>query len=136
MLGYLSDPVHKYPSIFGKGGPITEFLTEYPYFLPCFTAAVIASIGWIAGFLFLEESLVRTKEIKATEEDRMVNETQPLVENVNETGSYETFNGSNQSAAKSSINGAVLAVCFTYALIAYQMVFYDGRKMIMQENVC
>lgn len=32
-----------------------QFLKDYPYFLPCFIAFVIAIIGVFLGFIFLEE---------------------------------------------------------------------------------
>lgn len=50
--GTFSHPASKYPEIFGY-----QFLKDYPYFLPCFIASVIALIGVFLGFLFLEETL-------------------------------------------------------------------------------
>ncbi|KAG1759337.1 hypothetical protein EDD22DRAFT_782666, partial [Suillus occidentalis] len=49
--GTFSHPASKYPKIFEY-----QFLKDYPYFLPCFIAFVIAIIiGVFLGFLFLEE---------------------------------------------------------------------------------
>ncbi|KAG2752160.1 MFS general substrate transporter [Suillus brevipes Sb2] len=50
--GTFSHPASKYPKIFGY-----QFLKDYPYFLPCFIAFVIAIIGVFLGFIFLEETL-------------------------------------------------------------------------------
>lgn len=50
--GTFSHPASKYPKILGY-----QFLKNYPYFLPCFIASVIAIIGVFLGFLFLEETL-------------------------------------------------------------------------------
>ena len=130
----MSEPVRKYPNVFGRGGPITDFLTEFPYFLPCFAASCIASIGWIAGFLFLEETLIRKNQMQVAQNE----EQQGLLTN-SEEGSedYQTFDGqanSNQSNKKQSsatfrdvLTPAVVGVCVTYGLAAYQNVFYDGK---------
>ncbi|KAI8144443.1 major facilitator superfamily domain-containing protein [Fennellomyces sp. T-0311] len=124
--GYLSEPVRKYPGVFGRGGPITDFLTEYPYFLPCFAASIIAMIGWIAGFLFLEETLVRKKVAQVTEEgERLLNGEGEGQE------SYQTFSSQSNTDPKPSasfreaLTPAVIAICVTYGLVAYQCVFYD-----------
>ncbi|KAI9249171.1 major facilitator superfamily domain-containing protein [Phascolomyces articulosus] len=130
--GYLSDPVRKYPGVFGRGGPITDFLTEFPYFLPCFVAAIIALIGWIAGFLFLEETLVR-KKVGHTGQDE---EQESLLNNNNneESEDYQTFGSDDSNNKKKQpsfatlhdvLTPAVIAVCVTYGLAAYQNVFYD-----------
>ncbi|KAG1749005.1 major facilitator superfamily domain-containing protein [Suillus paluster] len=57
--GTFSHPASKYPEIFGY-----QFLKDYPYFLPCFIASVIALVGVFLGFLFLDETLPskRTRE--------------------------------------------------------------------------
>ncbi|KAG8217332.1 major facilitator superfamily domain-containing protein [Butyriboletus roseoflavus] len=50
--GSFSHPADKYPQFFDH-----EFWREYPYFLPCLIAAIIAITGVILGFAFLEETL-------------------------------------------------------------------------------
>ncbi|KAN0075327.1 Major facilitator superfamily domain containing protein [Tylopilus felleus] len=50
--GSFSHPADKYPLFFDNG-----FWREYPYFLPCLAAAIIALIGVALGFAFLEETL-------------------------------------------------------------------------------
>lgn len=53
--GLLVDPVKQYPKIFGGN----HFLTEFPYFLPCFVGSVISLSGGIAGIFLLEETKKR-----------------------------------------------------------------------------
>ncbi|KAF9927254.1 hypothetical protein FBU30_003365 [Linnemannia zychae] len=50
--GYLANPAKNFPEIFGNW----PFFIEYPYFLPCLTAALGSVIGFIVGFFFLEET--------------------------------------------------------------------------------
>lgn len=50
--GTFSHPASKYPEVLGY-----QFLKDYPYFLPCFIAFVIAIIGVFLGSIFLEETL-------------------------------------------------------------------------------
>ncbi|KAH7929785.1 MFS general substrate transporter [Leucogyrophana mollusca] len=57
--GSFSHPASKYPELFGY-----EFLRNYPYFLPCFIAAVIAIVGVLLGFVFLEETLPSKRKQK------------------------------------------------------------------------
>ncbi|CAI2185432.1 18279_t:CDS:2 [Funneliformis geosporum] len=59
--GYLSNPVDKYPKIFGN----CAFLKEYPYFLPCFVASLISFTGLIIGFFMLPE----TRKFKVKDDD-------------------------------------------------------------------
>ncbi|KAI0831192.1 MFS general substrate transporter [Trametes gibbosa] len=51
MGGLLSNPATKFPQWFD-----TPFLHKYPYFLPCFAAAVIAFAGCIYGYFYLGET--------------------------------------------------------------------------------
>ncbi|KAI9493707.1 major facilitator superfamily domain-containing protein [Zychaea mexicana] len=133
--GYLSEPVRKYPAVFGRGGPITDFLTEFPYFLPCFVASCIATVGWIAGFLLLEETLIRKKEsLISQQEDEEGGEEERLLTEEAESG-YQTFGANNDqsnldpkpssASFRDALTPAVIAVCVTYGLAAYQNVFYD-----------
>ncbi|KAI9569076.1 major facilitator superfamily domain-containing protein [Boletus coccyginus] len=50
--GSFSHPSDKYPQFFDH-----EFWREYPYFLPCLIAAIIAITGVALGYTFLEETL-------------------------------------------------------------------------------
>ena len=130
----MSEPVRKYPNVFGRGGPITDFLTEFPYFLPCFAASCIATIGWIAGFLFLEETLIRKKQMQIAQNGEQQG---LLINGENESEDYQTFgrqSGGNQfnepqpsATFRDVLTPAVVGVCITYALAAYQNVFYDGK---------
>lgn len=126
--GYLSDPVQKYPALFAQGGRITDFLTEYPYSLPCFAASSIASLGWIAGFLFLEETLT-TKERREGEEEEQALLADDAAER--DQAFEEEACGRERSCCPSrlwatTLTPAVVAICATYGLVAYQNVFYDG----------
>ncbi|KAI9488261.1 major facilitator superfamily domain-containing protein [Zychaea mexicana] len=144
--GLLSNPVETYPSIFGRGGPLTDFFTEFPYFLPCFVSAVICALGLIFGIFFLEETLESAKpttQDPPTKVFHELEEERPLIQH-NED--YNTFNGTttddsdrrsttsptptlpDQSPAPSfreSLTPAVLAICLAYALFSFQAIFYD-----------
>ncbi|CAO3669583.1 unnamed protein product [Rhizopus stolonifer] len=50
--GYLNHPVTNFPSLFGS----SEFLKEYPYFLPCLVSAIGTTFGFIIAFFYLKES--------------------------------------------------------------------------------
>ncbi|KAF9567908.1 hypothetical protein EC968_003144 [Mortierella alpina] len=50
--GYLANPAKTFPDTFGDW----EFFIEYPYFLPCFVAAMGSVVGFIVGYFFLEET--------------------------------------------------------------------------------
>ncbi|KAF9269399.1 member of major facilitator multidrug-resistance DHA1 sub-family [Marasmius fiardii PR-910] len=51
--GALSHPVDQIPGVFGH----SQFLREYPYFLPCAVPAVFSAIAWIVTLLFLKETV-------------------------------------------------------------------------------
>ncbi|KAF9384742.1 hypothetical protein BGX21_001227, partial [Mortierella sp. AD011] len=55
--GYLANPAKNFPEIFGNW----QFFIEYPYFLPCFVAAVGSVVGFIVGYFFLEETKGKKK---------------------------------------------------------------------------
>ncbi|KAI7861288.1 hypothetical protein BDF14DRAFT_1887415 [Spinellus fusiger] len=121
------------PHVFGGGGLLTEWLTEYPYFLPCFLASAIASIGWIAGFILLEETLVT---VKHNPTNTLSN---GLFSNSKTNAKYNTFtsnpphslsvdtwkNGTFVSSFFASLTKPVIAICITSSLVTYQNVFYD-----------
>ncbi|KAF8607066.1 MFS general substrate transporter, partial [Ceratobasidium sp. AG-I] len=55
--GFLSHPSERYPSVFGS----SLIFQRYPYLLPCLAGSVFSTIGLVAGFFFLEESLAEKK---------------------------------------------------------------------------
>ncbi|KAL0093566.1 major facilitator superfamily domain-containing protein [Phycomyces blakesleeanus] len=137
--GFLVHPVETYPDIFGRGGFITDFLTEYPYFLPCFIAAIICSLGLIFGLFQLEETLNVSRE---KEEENSITEQTQLLAQPEEPSAYDTFNTTSQGnvtisptptlqakpappTIRESLTPAVLAICTTYAAFCFQAVFYE-----------
>ncbi|KAF9913037.1 hypothetical protein EC991_005905 [Linnemannia zychae] len=50
--GYLANPAKNFPEIFGDW----EFFIQYPYFLPCFVAAMGSVVGFTVGYFFLKET--------------------------------------------------------------------------------
>ena len=126
--------MEKYPSLFGNAGQLTDFLNEYPYFLPCFAAAIIDTVCWIAGFLFLEETLVKDKA--GDNETTRQEEDAPLLNDV-EDESYSTFGDGQEQQQQQEMKSkrpfsdvltpAVITICVIYAMTAYQNVFYDGK---------
>ncbi|KAK3844647.1 MAG: major facilitator superfamily domain-containing protein [Linnemannia gamsii] len=50
--GYLANPAKTFPDTFGDW----EFFIEYPYFLPCFVAAMGSVVGFTVGYFFLKET--------------------------------------------------------------------------------
>lgn len=127
--------MQKYPSLFDNAGKLTDFLNEYPYFLPCFAAASIDTVCWIAGFLFLEETLVKGKACD-NETTRQEQENVPLLNDV-DGDTYSTFGeGQGQQQQQEQkpkkpfsdvLTPAVITICAIYAMAAYQNVFYDGK---------
>ena len=59
--GSLSHPVDRFPSLFSGN----EFLSQYPYFLPCAIVATYGVITWLVAFFFLEETLRNPTPISA-----------------------------------------------------------------------
>ncbi|KAI8393667.1 major facilitator superfamily domain-containing protein [Radiomyces spectabilis] len=130
--GYLSQPVQKYPYLFNEGSYLTDLFTTYPYLLPCIVASGLSSALWIAGFLFLQETLA-TKRAKTDPSEA------PLLADVD--SSYSTFDasqGANNTVSvnpprlslKEALTRPVLLICFNYALVSYQNVFYDDLVSI------
>ncbi|SAL98074.1 hypothetical protein [Absidia glauca] len=131
--GFLSNPVTTYPALFGNLGSLTDFLLIYPYFLPCFISASICGVGFIFGVLFLEETLggVQLQEKKQQQEER-----QRLLDQTDEDG-YNTFDqGNNEEdpsikkidpppTLKEALTPTVWAISISYAIYAYQVVYYD-----------
>ncbi|CAE6365194.1 unnamed protein product [Rhizoctonia solani] len=82
--GFLSHPAERYPSVFGY-----ELFRRYPYLLPCLAGSSISIIGLIAGILFLEESLPKTRTTASSNAEQ-----QPLLTSdpQNPHRSYSTSN--------------------------------------------
>lgn len=134
IVGFLSNPVTTYPALFGNLGSLTDFLLIYPYFLPCFISASICGTGFIFGVFFLEETLggVQLKEKKQQLEER-----QRLLDQTEEDG-YNTFDQRNNEeqepikkvappTLKEALTPTVWAISISYAIYAYQVVYYDGK---------
>lgn len=132
--GFLSHPVKNYPSVFGHLGYLTEFLIEYPYFLPCFISAFICILGLVFGFFFLEETHPAYARTVEDEEERSLLQG-------NEEQSYSTFNSDHNTIQKSptptikykaptlkeSITPSVFAICIAYGFFAFQAIYMDGK---------
>ncbi|KAI8074525.1 major facilitator superfamily domain-containing protein [Gongronella butleri] len=141
--GFLSHPVTSFPNVFDNRGALTDFLLAYPYFLPCFISAAICSVGWVFGIFYLEETLgglEAQKQLKQQKKQMNAHpQEQPLLQQHEHTddtttgGGYHTFD--QQEAPKPIIESpptlrealtpAVLAISLSYAIYAYQVVFYD-----------
>ena len=139
--GMLSNPVQTYPGLFGRGGWLTDFLTEYPYFLPCFISASICGFGLVFGLFYLEETLATLKN----------DEQKPLLQSQKK---YSTFSDDDDDddqcvatsptptipdtyqppSLREALTPGVLAICLTFGLFAFQAVFYDGRLPIMTKT--
>ena len=151
--GLLSNPVQTYPSLFGQGGPLTDFFTEFPYFLPCLVSGLICACGLIFGYFFLEETLstaIPTTPKKPTEvfHDPMEEEQRPLLENnqQQQRPNYESNNNDEMDrlsttsptptlpdkpttpSLREAITPPVVAICISYGLFSFQAIFYDGKK--------
>ena len=78
--GLLSHPVENYPYLF-QGN---QFLTKYPYFLPCFFSSLISTIGVIMGYFLLPETcstLLAEKGYQALpENDAEILESRPVLD--------------------------------------------------------
>jgi hypothetical protein len=120
-------------------GFITDFLIEYPYFLPCFAATCISLVCWVLGLLFMKETLyLKTMaedvpKITSNEEQ----EQEPLLVNIEDEGEYSTFvdNTGEQERYKNKKNNffrdvftpQVLAISMLYSIVAFQMLYFDGN---------
>ncbi|KAG2230033.1 hypothetical protein INT48_007064 [Thamnidium elegans] len=142
--GFLSHPVSNYPNIFGHLGAITDFLVEYPYFLPCFISAFICLMGLIFGMIFLEEThkAVKYERVHQDEEVLPISDRQADLEN------YSTFTTNSTTGAvkiqhsptptlhdrnapptlKDALTPTVVAICITYGFFALQAVYMDASS--------
>ncbi|CAO3631361.1 unnamed protein product [Cunninghamella blakesleeana] len=143
--GYLSNPVKQHPNVFGNLGFVTDFLVEFPYFLPCFVSATICACGWMFGYLYMEETLggVKYQQEKKKREQLIKDEQrQPLLSsNHNSDGEesdegYSTFSHNNNINKKplpkrepptlrEALTPLVWSISIPYAIYAFQVVFYD-----------
>jgi len=58
--GSLARPADRFPKIFGQ----SEFLKEYPYFLPCAVSASITAISWLIILIFMKEKKKPTMSLR------------------------------------------------------------------------
>lgn len=110
IIGYLSEPVRKYPALFGHLGYLTDFLIEYPYFLPCFLATCISTFCWFLVFFLSKETLHLKKKIDP--------EQQPLLL------TQQTSN--DHIGIREILTPQVIAMSIIYAIVAFQMLYFDG----------
>ncbi|KAI7907138.1 major facilitator superfamily domain-containing protein [Cokeromyces recurvatus] len=140
--GFLSHPVSNYPNVFSNLGIISDFLTNYPYFLPCFISASICTLGLIFGIFFLEETHVVHNEnaMKGDEEEELLTN-----DSFNNEQHYSTFKTNSNTGTvkiqhsptptvhdkptsptlKEALTPSVLSICVTYAFFALQAIFMD-----------
>ncbi|KAI9598984.1 major facilitator superfamily domain-containing protein [Syncephalis fuscata] len=101
--GLLSNPVDKYPALFGDNA----FLREYPFFLPCAVCACMTFAGFIWSFFCLEETLNRNiGQNNPTESDKVVvnssaNESSPLLGTVHNLTYTDTGTGEHSANQES-----------------------------------
>ncbi|KAG2193190.1 hypothetical protein INT46_011271 [Mucor plumbeus] len=128
--GYLSNPVSKYPNLFSHlGTSITQFLVEYPYFLPCFVATCISTFCWLLGFFFLKETLQIKKMVNNDREE------EPLLSNATITQQQQSYNSVISTEEPEStrpyltlaekLTPPVLTISILYAFTAFQMLYFD-----------
>lgn len=143
--GFLSHPVTNYPNVFGHLGYITEILTEYPYFLPCFISAFICTMGLVFGFFFLEEThqAVKNDKLRKKHDEEEALLAAAAAKN---SDNYYTFNNNEGATSnnvqhsptptihdkpaptlKDALTPAVVSICITYGFFALQAVFMDGK---------
>ncbi|KAF8501373.1 member of major facilitator superfamily multidrug-resistance, DHA1 sub-family [Russula emetica] len=58
--GSLSRPTERFPDIFGN----SEFLRNYPYFLPCAVSATFSAFAWFLTFVFLRETVPSPRNLR------------------------------------------------------------------------
>lgn len=132
MIGYLSNPAEKYPYLFGH----MEFLEEFPYFLPCFVATCLSSFCWIMGFLFLEETLHvkrSKKDLEEEEESLLVNGQREEVVYGSTAATptvdqYRENDSKHKKTIKDILAPQVLPIIGLYAIVAFQMLYFDGNN--------
>ncbi|KAI9486669.1 MAG: major facilitator superfamily domain-containing protein [Benjaminiella poitrasii] len=133
--GYLSKPVSRYPGLFGNLGFVTEFLLEFPYFLPCFIATSLSALCWGLGLLLMKETLQQQKYLVSTiTPDSSEEQLLLATSSQNETHQYNTFNtiveeerikGEEKLSIRQALTPSVLAISILYAVSAFQMLYFD-----------
>ncbi|KAI8914309.1 major facilitator superfamily domain-containing protein [Gorgonomyces haynaldii] len=99
--GLLSNPVEKYPAVFGG----IEILKVYPYLLPCLCSALVSMFGFFVGYFYLPET---AKSLNGEP-----NETQPLLED-NQT----------ITEASSGVGKAALSAALAYSVLCFQEIIF------------
>lgn len=117
-IGYLSDPVRKFPALFDNLGTITDVLIEYPYFLPCFVATCISTVCWLLVFFFSKETLYLTKNVCPEQQPLLVAQT----------------DGVDPSSLKEILTPQVVAMSVIYAIVAFELLYFDGKLIIIQDH--
>ncbi|KAI8327945.1 major facilitator superfamily domain-containing protein [Choanephora cucurbitarum] len=138
--GFLSHPVTHYPSVFGNLGILTDFLSQYPYFLPCFISAFVCTLGLVFGIFYLEETLSVPTGISRTNSHQGDEEQTLLVNHRSddEPHSYSTFTSDTHHSPtptvhdtytrptlKEALTPSVISICIAYGFFALQAVFMD-----------
>ncbi|KAI8338925.1 major facilitator superfamily domain-containing protein [Chlamydoabsidia padenii] len=149
--GSLYNPVGMFPGLFEHHDLLKQFLMDHPAFLPCLASALISSIGWLLGALFLKETLMVSSSPALDEEQ---DETTPLLIPTTTqqyqpppttSTSYSSLPGQHRSddshsqhvssiailsKLKKSLTGPVVYICLTYGMVAFQNTFYDTLFVI------
>lgn len=137
--GYLSNPVSKYPNLFAHLGTcITQFLIEYPYFLPCFVATCISTCCWLLGFFFLKETLQLSKLVNnGREEAPLLSNADPQQQqNYNAVAVTEQPDITRPHLTLSEkLTPPVLAISILYAVTAFQMLYFDGKFRAVNSSI-
>ncbi|EGD74952.1 hypothetical protein PTSG_07177 [Salpingoeca rosetta] len=55
---FLARPAQQFPAMFGD----SAFFKKYPYLLPCLVGGIVCIVCFVLAFLFLEETMPRTRE--------------------------------------------------------------------------
>ncbi|CAO3614052.1 unnamed protein product [Mucor hiemalis] len=122
--GYLSHPAENFPSIFGN----CQFLKDFPYFLPCFTAAIGSMIGFIIGFFYLQESNVNVIAHKKQQETKKANERTQLLRNdtrVNDDAEISSKVMMPRSGSIRNITRASVVVIIVYSTFGFHSMVFD-----------
>jgi hypothetical protein len=117
LLGFLSEPVTKFPYLFKEGAWLTDFLKEYPYLLPCFVASVISIAGWLLSLVFLEETLVKPSNDPSEETPLLQGASSPA----------EPADQQPKASFRKTLTSPILLISAVSALTAFEMLFYEGN---------
>ncbi|KNE54029.1 hypothetical protein AMAG_00029 [Allomyces macrogynus ATCC 38327] len=109
--GLLSNSATRWPWL----GNAFPFLVEYPYFLPCLVSAIVSLVGFIMGFIFLEESHPGVRAASHRDEHAPLLLDSTIIESV------ETL----APPPAASISAASYHAIVGYALIALHTIIFD-----------